>query len=99
MLTSGPTNSSISIGLLQSHEAKTLYFLSEAQAANAHGGRQASLGELRSSPVPGEAELGVPESEVAAAEDGQQSAYEHTISQRTSGADDVSTPYFIRRLL
>ena len=43
--------------------------MSEAQAANAHGGRQASLGELRSSPVPGEAELGVPESEVAAAED------------------------------
>ena len=56
--------------------------LSEAQAANAHGGRQASLGELRSSPVPGEAELGVPESEVAAAGDGQQ-AHEHTISQRT----------------
>ena len=31
--------------------------MSEAQTANAHGGRQASLGELRSSPVPGENEL------------------------------------------
>ena len=72
--------------------------VSEAQTANAQGGRQASLWELRSSPVPGEAELGVPESEVAAAEGGQQT-HEHTISQRTSGADDVSTPYLIQRLL
>ena len=46
--------------------------MSEAQTANAQGGRQASLWELRSSPVPGEAELGVPESEeFAEAEDGQ----------------------------
>ena len=67
--------------------------VSEAQTANAQGGRQASLWELRSSPVPGEAELGVPESEVAAAGDGQQ-ADEHTISQRTRMA-----PTMCRRLI
>ena len=72
--------------------------MSEAQTANAQGGRQASLWELRSSPVPGEAELGVPESEVAAAEGGQQT-HEHNLSENKNGADDVSTPYFIRRLL
>ena len=72
--------------------------LSEAQTANAQGGRQVSLWELRSSPVPGEAELGVPESEVAAAGDEQQ-AHEHTISQRTEWRRRVSTPYFIWRLL
>ena len=77
---------------------KAFLEVSEAQAANAHGGRQASLGELRSSPVPGEAELGVPESEVAAAGDEQQ-AHEHTISQRTEWRRRVSTPYFIWRLL
>ena len=60
--------------------------MSEAQAANAHGGRQASLGELRSSPVPGEAELGVPESEVAAAGDEQQ-ARAHDLSENKNGAD------------
>ena len=69
--------------------------VSEAQTADAQGGRQASLWELRSSPVPGETELGVPESEVAAAGVGQQRIRAHTISQRTSGVDELSTPYFI----
>ncbi len=73
--------------------------MSEAQAANAHGGRQASLGELRSSPVPGETELGVPESEVAAAGDEQQQAQSTRSLREQNGADDVSTPYFIWRLL
>ena len=67
--------------------------LSEAQTADAQGGRQASLWELRSSPVPGETELGVPESEVAAAGVDQQRIRAHTISQRTSGVDELSTPY------
>ena len=59
--------------------------MSEAQTANAQGGRQASLWELRSSPVPGEAELGVPESEeFAEAEDGQRTR-ELTQSEKESG--------------
>ena len=56
--------------------------MSESQTANAQGGRQASLWELRSSPVPGETELGVPESEVAAAGVGQQRIRAHTQSLR-----------------
>ena len=56
--------------------------VSESQTAHAQGGRQASLWELRSSPVPGETEIGVPESEVAAAVVGQQRRYEHTQSLR-----------------
>ena len=61
--------------------------MSEAQAANAHGGRQASLGELRSSPVPGETELGVPESEVAAAGDEQQAQSTRSLREQ-NGADE-----------
>ena len=57
--------------------------LSEAQTANAQGGRQASLWELRSSPVPGETELGVPESEeFADAEDGQRAREQLTQSEK-----------------
>ena len=77
---------------------KAFLEVSEAQAANAQGGRQVSLWELRSSPVPGEAELGVPESEVAAAGDEQQ-ARAHDLSENRMAPTQVSTPYFIWRLL
>ena len=85
------TPSSEGLALTRKQASERQRGLSEAQTANAQGGRQASLWELRSSPVPGEAELGVPESEeFADAEDGQRTR-EHTRSLRkvapTRGVD------------
>ena len=68
--------------------------MSESQTANAQGGRQASLWELRSSPVPGEAELGVPESEVAAAGDEQQ-ARAHDLSENRMAPTSVDALFYM----
>ena len=61
--------------------------LSEAQTANAHGGRQASLWERRSSPVPGEASLASLKARSWWPRTDTESS--HTDQRRRLGVDDI----------
>ena len=61
--------------------------MSEAQTANALGGRQASLWELRSSPVPGEASLASLKARSWWPRTDTESS--HTDQRRRLGVDDI----------